>query len=83
VAVLPAAAYAGHKDVNEAWVAGELTVGDWPASEGEGATRLQVPADLQETWDERVAIMVADGGLRHAEAECLAWAGLQTPGKEQ
>jgi hypothetical protein len=29
---------------------------------------------------ERVAIMVIDGGLPHADAERLAWAGLQTPG---
>lgn len=79
---LGAAAYGGHKDVNEAWVAGALTVGDWPASAGEGSTRLKVPADLQETWDERVAITVADGGLPYAEAECLVWAGLQTSGKE-
>lgn len=82
VAVLECTAYGGHKDVNEAWVAGELTVGDWPASAGEDATRLKVPEALQETWAERVAIMVADGGLPYAEAECLAWAGLQTPGKE-
>ena len=82
VAGLPAAAYGGHKDVNEAWMAGELTVRDGPASVDEGSTRLQVPEDLEEIWDERVAIMVADGGLPHAEAECLAWARLQTPGKE-
>jgi hypothetical protein len=63
-------------------MAGELTVGAWPASAGKGSTRLKVLAELQETWDERVAIMVADGGLPHAEAEGLAWAGLQTPGKE-
>lgn len=81
VAVLPPEAYGGHKDVNEAWMAGALTVEDWPASAGEDATRLQVPGDRQETWDERVAIMVADGGLPYAEAECLAWGGLQTPGK--
>src|SRR5216683_47232 len=28
-ALLPAAAYSGHKDVNEAWVAGNLAVGAW------------------------------------------------------
>ncbi len=83
VAVLEPAAYGGHKDVNEAWMAGELTVGDWPASAGEGSPRLQVPADRQETWAERVAIMVADGGLPSAQAERLAWAGLQTPGEAQ
>jgi hypothetical protein len=41
-----------------------------------------VPQDLRETWAERVAIMVADGGVPRAEAEYLAWVGLQTPGKE-
>ena len=81
MAVLPAAAYGGHKDVNEAWMAGVLTVGDWPASAGEGSTRLKVPEALQETWDERVAIMMADGSVPRAEAERLAWAGLQTLGK--
>jgi hypothetical protein len=29
---------------------------------------------------ERVAIMVIDGGLPQADAERLAWTGLQTPG---
>jgi Toprim domain-containing protein len=83
VAGLPAAAYGGHKDVNEAWVAGALTVGDWPASAGEDSPRLQVPAALQERWAERVAIMVVDGGLAPAEAAGLAGAGLQTSGKER
>jgi len=82
VAVLPAAAYGGCKDASEAWVAGALTVGDWPASAGQSSPRLQVPVDLQETWAERVAIMVVDGGLPPAEAACLAYAGLQTVGKE-
>lgn len=34
VAFLPPEAYGGHKDVNEAWVAGVLTVGNWPAGAG-------------------------------------------------
>lgn len=31
IAFLPPEAYRGHKDVSEAWAAGVLTVGDWPA----------------------------------------------------
>jgi len=80
VAVLPAAAYGGHKDVNEAWIAGVLNIGAWPAAEAAGAEGLAVPEDLREAWDERVAIMEADGGVPHAEAERLAWAGLQAAG---
>jgi len=38
-----------------------------------------VPEALKEMWAERVAIMVADGGLPHTEAERLAWAGRQPP----
>jgi len=38
VAVLEPATYGGHKDVNEAWIAGVMTVGDWPAAEAVGAT---------------------------------------------
>ena len=34
VAVLPPPAYGGHKDVNEAWVAGTLAVSAWPAAGG-------------------------------------------------
>jgi len=37
-----------------------------------------VPEDLREAWAERVAIMVTDGGLPHAETERLAWVGLHT-----
>ena len=60
VAVLPPAAYGGHKDVNEAWVAGTLAVDAWsPPAEATGA-RLAVPADLHEVWEERVAIMLGD-----------------------
>ena len=36
-----------------------------------------MPEDLREAWAERVAIMVADGHLLRAEAERLAWVGLQ------
>jgi hypothetical protein len=77
VAVLPAAAYGGHKDVNEAWVAGTLAVHTWCTPAAEPGARCAVPADLHEAWAERVAIMLADGHLVPAEAERLAWEGLQ------
>jgi hypothetical protein len=37
---------------------------------------LTVPETLREVWAERVAIMVADGGIPPADAERLAWEGL-------
>jgi hypothetical protein len=37
-----------------------------------------VPADLHEVWEERVAIMLADGHLLPAAAARLAGEGLQT-----
>src|SRR5919108_4200718 len=42
VAVLPAAAYGGHKDVNEAWVAGTLAVDTWCTPAAEPAARCAV-----------------------------------------
>jgi DNA primase len=79
VAVLLAAAYGGCKDVSEAWATGVLAVGSRPAA-APGGEALAVPPHQHESWAERVAIMVTDGGLPHEEAERLAWAGLQTPG---
>jgi hypothetical protein len=79
VAVLPAAAYGGCKDVSEAWATGVLAVGAGPAA-APGSAALAVPQHQRESWTERVAILVIDGGLPHAEAGRLAWAGLQTPG---
>jgi len=79
VAVLPAAAYGGYKDVSDAWVTGVLAVGAGPAA-APGEAALAVPEPQREPWAERVAIMVIDGGLPHADAERLAWAGLRTPG---
>jgi hypothetical protein len=77
VAVLEPAAYGGCKDVNEAWVAGVLAVGTGPAAAGSGeAAAPETPADLQELWQERVAIIAADGHVPQAEAERLAWACL-------
>ena len=78
VAVLPAAAYGGYKDVNEAWAAGVLAVDAGPAA-ALGGEALAVPPRQRESWAERVAIMVIDGGLPHADAELLAWTGLQAP----
>jgi DNA primase len=79
VAVLPAAAYGGCKDVSDAWATGVLAVGAGPLA-APGGEVLAVPPHQRESWAERVAIMVIDGGLPHADAERLAWAGLQTPG---
>jgi hypothetical protein len=75
VTVLEPAAYGGYKDASEAWAAGVLAVGAGPAAAGREA--LAVSADLREAWAERVAIMMVDGGVPHAEAERLAWGALQ------
>ena len=64
-----ATAYGGHKDASAAWGAGA------------GAEVLAVPEDRREAWAERVAIMVADGGLPRAEAERLAWVSLAPHGE--
>jgi len=77
VAVLPATAYGGHKDVNEAWVAGTLAVHTWCTPAAEPGARCAVPADLHEAWAERVAIMLAGGHLVPEDAARLAWEGLQ------
>jgi DNA primase len=79
VAVLPAAAYGGCKDVSDAWATGVLAVGAGPLA-APGGEVLAVPPHQRESWAERVAIMVIDGGLPHAEAEHLAWEWLQTSG---
>ncbi len=57
VAGLPAAAYGGHKDASEAWMAGALTTGAWPAAAGDGAAWREMPEDLREAWAERITIM--------------------------
>jgi len=80
VAGLPAAAYGGCKDVSEAWAAGVLRLGEGLVAL-DGPKELEVPEALHEAWTERVAIMVADGHLPQAEAERLAWAGLQALGE--
>jgi len=53
-------------------------VGVGPAAAGGEAPG--VPEELQEAWAERIAIMVADGGVPRADTERLAWAGPQAPG---
>jgi hypothetical protein len=79
VAVLPAAAYGGCKDVSDAWATGVLAVDVGPAAVPGGGA-LAVPPHQHESWAERTAIMVIDGGLPHEDAERLAWEWLQTPG---
>jgi hypothetical protein len=81
VAVLEPAAYGGCKDANDAWVAGVLRLDAWPPAAGERSTRMEVPADLREIWEERTSIMVYDGHVPRAEAERLAWAGLRPQGE--
>src|SRR5919108_5225548 len=78
VAVLEPVAYGGHKDVSAAWATGVLAVDAGPAAVP-GGEALAVPPHQRESWAERTAIMVIDGGLPHEDAERLAWAGLQTP----
>ena len=75
VAVLPTAAYGGCKDASDAWATGVLAAGAGPAA-APGEEALVVPPHQRESWAERVAIMVIDGGLPHADAERLAWEGL-------
>jgi hypothetical protein len=79
VAVLAAAAYGGCKDVSEAWAAGVLCL-DGGAADIDGTRGRCVPQECQETWTERVAIMVVDGGLPPAEAARCAWAVNPAPG---
>jgi DNA primase len=75
VAVLPPEAYGGYKDVNEAWTAGVLVVSAGSAVGGSPDV-LAVPAPCQELWQERAAIIAADGHVPPAAAERLAWACL-------
>ena len=79
VAVLPVAAYGGRKDVSEAWAAGVLCLGG-AGADGDGTLGHGRSQEHQETWTERVAIMVVDGGLAPAEAACCACAGTPAPG---
>jgi hypothetical protein len=79
VAVLPAGAYGGCKDVSEAWATGVLAVGASPAA-APGGKPLRVPQHQRECWAERVAITATNGGIPCEEAERWAWEWLQTPG---
>jgi hypothetical protein len=78
VAVLAAAAYGGCKDVSAAWAAGVLCLDG--GADLDGALGHCVAQERRETWTERVAIMVVDGGLPLAEAARCAWAGSPAPG---
>ncbi len=65
--MLPAAS-GGLKDASAAWAAGGLAVGAGPgAAAAEGAEGRKSPADFQELWEERTAIMVYDGRLPPTE----------------
>lgn len=72
VAFLPPEAYGGHKDLNEAWVAGVLSVGEWPALEAADVEGSAVPEAFQDDlWEERAAILEFDADLSRAEAKRL------------
>jgi hypothetical protein len=79
VAVLPPHAYGGWKDVSEAWAAEVLCL-DGGGADLEGTLGHCLTQECRETWTERVAIMVVDGGLPPAEAERCAWADQPAPG---
>jgi hypothetical protein len=76
VAVLPPETYGGFKDINEAWLAGALTIDGWSAAAVDGSEALQMPEGLRDAWEERAAIMEWDGGLARPEAERAAWGRL-------
>ena len=51
-----------------------------PAAAGMGGVVApELPEHLHELWQERAAIIVADGHVPPAEAERLAWACLYPP----
>jgi hypothetical protein len=56
--------------------AGTLAVAAGSVPAGAGAAKRSVPEALREAWEERVAIMVVEGGLPRADAERLAWAAV-------
>jgi hypothetical protein len=82
VAYLPPEALGGHKDLSDAWAAGVLQLapsesisGIWPGPAeynilGEVAAW---PAAWRETWEERAAIMEAEGKMTRPEAERAAF----------
>ncbi len=76
VAVLPPAAYGGHTDANEAWMAGVLTLSGTQPAGATGAAGLAVPEGYREQWEERAAILEWNGHMPRAAAERLAWAML-------
>lgn len=75
VKVLEPTAYGGYKDVNAAWMAGTLTIGEAPVALP-GPERLERTEELRDAWAERAAIMECDGGLVRPVAEHAAWCSL-------
>ena len=73
VVVLPHTAYSGHKDVNEAWMAGAPRIGAWPSAAGDSPEALEIPEDLRGACEERAAIMEWDGRGGRPETEQAAW----------
>jgi len=72
ITVLEPTAYGGCKDVNEAWMAGMLTLGGGAAVRKSPEGR-ELPEDLWDAWEERAAIIECDGGLARSAAEQAAW----------
>jgi hypothetical protein len=56
MAVLEPAAYGGHKDVSEAWVAAVLMVDVGPTEAATGGEGLVIMKHLREPWAERVPL---------------------------
>jgi len=71
-----AAAYGGAKDASAAWAAGALTIETGATETTSDYEESMAPADLQEAWEERTAIMVYDGRLPHSAAADGAWTAL-------
>ena len=54
---------------------GVLAVDTWPTAKGQPPEGLEIPEDCREAWDERVAIMMVEGGLSGAEAAHVVLGG--------
>ena len=72
VAVLPAAAYGGYKDVNEAWAAGVLAVGAGPPVATVGSEGLAIPQHLREA--------LGGAGRDHGDGRWRRARGSRAPG---
>jgi hypothetical protein len=71
--------YGGYKDVNEAWVAGVLDVGEWPAAEEVAAADEEEPAPQQwalvdsEVLGEKVVFAADEQAATQAPAGYVAY----------